>query len=104
MPDQQHAPVRRHRADRIERLRSVESTRERRVDRQPSLLLLAPPLRRQLRRLARAHPRAEQHDVECPLQTPDGDARGARLLAPPLGQAARGVRACAMRLGLRVTK
>jgi hypothetical protein len=104
MADQQQAAVPRHGRDRVERLPGLEAASERRVHRQPSLLLLAPCLRRQLGSLSRAHTRAEQHDVERPLQTPDGDAGCARLFAPPLGQAALGVRARAMRLGLRVTK
>jgi hypothetical protein len=102
--DDQQAPVGGHRAHRIERLDGVEATPERRVDRKHRPLLLTPCLRRQLSGLARTHARAEQHHVEGSVQPPDGDARGVRLLAPPLGQAALGIRACAMRLGLRVTK
>jgi len=104
VPHQQQAPVGRHGGDRLQRLRRFEAARKRLMDRQPLLLLLGPALRRQLSRLTRSHPRAEQHDVERSMQTPDRHAGGKRLLAPPLGQAARGVRACAMRLGLRVTK
>jgi len=104
MADDQQAPVSRHGAQRIERLDGVEAAPERRVDRNHRPLLLAPCLRRQLSGLARTHARAEQHRVEIPAQALDGDARGTRLLAPPLGQAALGIRACAMRLCLRVTK
>jgi len=102
--DQQQTPVHRHRGHRIEGLHGVEATRERRVGRQPGQLLPAPSRRRQLRGLARAHPGAEQHRVERRLHTRQGDPGRARLLLAPLGQAALGVRACAMRLGLRVTK
>jgi hypothetical protein len=104
MTDHQQAPVRRNRAERIARLGCVKAARERRVDRQQGPLLLAPPLRRQLRGLARAHARAEQHHVEVSTQSLDCEAGGMRLLTPPLGQAALCIRARAMRLGLRVTK
>jgi len=102
--DRQQAPVGRDGAQRVERLDRVEALAQRRVHRQQRSLRLAPRLRRQLRRLARPHPRAEQDCVEVGAQALDRDAGDARLLAPPLGQAARCIRACAMRLGLRVTK
>jgi len=102
--DQQQAPIGRHRAQRIERLHGVEASPERRVNRQQRPLLLAPALRRKLSGLARTHARAEQHGVELAAQPLDRGARGTRLLAPALGQAALRIRAGAMRLGLRVTK
>ena len=104
MTDHQQAPVGRDRAQRIQRLGGIEAAPERRVDGQQRSLLLAPSRRRQLSCLPRTHTRAEQHRVEVSTQPLDREAGGMRLLTPPLGQAALGVRACAMRLGLRVTK
>jgi hypothetical protein len=104
MTDHQQASVARDRAQRIERLGGIEASSQRRVDRQQPPLLLTPSLRRQLSGLARAYTRAEQDRVEVSTQPLDREARGMRLLAPPLCQAALGVRASAMRLSLRVTK
>jgi len=104
VPDQQQPAVGPQRADRLERLLSVEPIREWRVLAQLSPLLLAPRLRRQLRGLASAHARAEQHRVERGAKPLQREARSARLLLAALGQAPLGVGARAVRLCLCVTK
>ena len=83
MSDQQQAPVSRHGAQRIERLRGVEAARERRVDGQ------------QRSRCSSLQPSAASSAVWCArtrglnsttsnvrLQSRDRDAGGARLLRP----------------------
>jgi hypothetical protein len=102
--DEQQTPVGGHATERVERLDSVEASAERRMHGEQCPLRLAPRLGRELSGLARAHARAEQHRVEVAAQALDRDAGGERLLAAPLGQAALGVRARAVRLSLRVTK
>jgi hypothetical protein len=99
---EQHTGGRRRAAHRVERLRRVESTRQRLMQGQALALGLAPPLRRQLGRLPGAHSWAVEHQVEGGTHACQRGPRRARLLAPTLGQAALGVRAGAVRLGLSV--
>jgi hypothetical protein len=89
---------------RLERLRSVEAAGERLAGIQTRSLARAPRLRRELRRLTRAHPRAIEHRVERRAQAPQGDPRRARLRSTSLRQTTLRIGARAVRLRIRVPK
>ncbi len=104
MPDEEHPLlVARDRGDRLERLSAVEAAGQRRVDAQHPARVLADGLRRDLGRLARTHPGAEQHGVEARLQPLHRDPGRARLLLATSRQAAIEVETDAVGLGLGVT-
>jgi len=104
VPDHQQPPVDRQPPNRLKRLRRFKALRQRLIQLQAPALRLAPALRREFCCLSRAYPWAEQNDVEGRAHPRERNARRARLQSPTLGQAALGVRAGAVRLGLSVTK
>jgi len=104
VPDDQQAPVGGQGVHRLQRLGAVKATGERRMHPQPLLLVLAPALRGQLRRPARAHLGAEQHRLEGRLQASKRDAGRTSLQLPARGQAALSVLAASVRLSLCMTK
>ena len=103
MSDKQQATIALDGVQRIQRLRGVEVSGQRRMHPQPSLKSCAPLLGGELRSLSGTRLGAEQHGVEVDAEPPQGQARGARLGFPALGQPAIGIRARAMRLRLGVT-
>ena len=109
MAHEQHAPAGACPAfasGQLERLagaRGVEAARQRRVRGEDRPLGLRPALGGQLGGLARANLGAEQHGVETGLKPGQREAGGPRLAPPPGRQAALGVRAGSVRLGLGMT-
>jgi hypothetical protein len=102
--DRQQTPVDADAGHRVERLRTVEAARQRRMQRQQILLLGRPRRTGQLGGLPRTHLGAEQDRLELRPHSRDRTARGACLLGPALGQATLRILARAMRLGLCVSK
>jgi len=100
--DQQHPAIGRRPGHLRERLRRVKGAGKRPMHGQQLALLRRPTLNCQFRRALRTHLRAAQNRMEIDPQALESDARRTRLALAPLGQAALGVLARAMRLGVCV--
>jgi len=104
VPDEQQAPVRGDAGHRVDRLRGVEASRQRRMDPQQLARVPAQAINRQLRRLACPHLRAEQDRLEDHLQASERDPRRARLRFAAPGQAPLAVLTSAVRLRVCVSE